>query len=549
MKVLRFVLGVILFGALIVVVQLADSPLDTPSAKYERLPEVSLPHMADAELAAGRSSSALLLLDYVIQHDSSEKQQALDARQKVFAHLASENTPVSRLKATGWAAALSGNSFENLAGTTVADAALYGDIADLAKQGGLEGNQDGFITALNGITSIDNVFPPAQGAITLTKAARLAGAINESLTVQLTQMLNLMQSDPKSGIAVEKFRNNFMPMFELARRCRTWGEFETILRQADSPDQLAVLTKMASMTPDAPKELAQILAVAGADGRAAASACIDFIMRQGPRASDALDALHAAIGKGMAGLKFAIDHPGLAPQRLSSITRGRPSTLDSIRQAYQTLRYQYGGSVSVIKYVLIAVLCSFLILVVVPGRYLEKLIARPGNTPAAPTPAHFLLTALAVGLVLSLLLYFLSLAMRPAMESPSVATGTGETANTATAAVGTDSALLSGTVVLISLAVHAVVWFFVRGKIRQVEDDEGATAELRLKRLENMDVFFDLPLFTGLALTVIAFILITLNAGMSRHFAYTSTVVGILSAVSLRIRYLYPLKERLIQPK
>jgi uncharacterized membrane protein len=64
-----------------------------------------------------------------------------------------------------------------------------------------------------------------------------------------------------------------------------------------------------------------------------------------------------------------------------------------------------------------------------------------------------------------------------------------------------------------------------------------------------MDVFFDLPLFTGLALTVVAFILITLNAGMSRHFAYTSTVVGILSAVSLRIRYLYPLKERLIQPR
>jgi len=103
--------------------------------------------------------------------------------------------------------------------------------------------------------------------------------------------------------------------------------------------------------------------------------------------------------------------------------------------------------------------------------------------------------------------------------------------------------------VLISLAVHAVVWFFVRGKIRQVEDDESATAELRLKRLENMDVFLDLPLFTGLALTVVAFILITLNAGMSRHFAYTSTVVGILSAVSLRIRYLYPLKERLILPK
>src|SRR5277367_3139844 len=98
MKVVRFILGVILFGALIVVVQLADSSLDTPSAKYERLPDVSLLHMADAESAAGRSSSALLLLDYVIQHDSSEKQQALDDRQKVFAQLTSENTPISHLK-------------------------------------------------------------------------------------------------------------------------------------------------------------------------------------------------------------------------------------------------------------------------------------------------------------------------------------------------------------------------------------------------------------------------------------------------------------------
>ena len=94
-----------------------------------------------------------------------------------------------------------------------------------------------------------------------------------------------------------------------------------------------------------------------------------------------------------------------------------------------------------------------------------------------------------------------------------------------------------------------MVWFYVRKKIRFVEDDESEAPALRLKRLENLDIFFDLPLYTGLALTVIALILIALNAGMSRLFAYTSTVVGILSAVSLRIRYVFPLKERLIQVK
>ena len=352
-----------------------------------------------------------------------------------------------------------------------------------------------------------------------------------------------MQADPKSGLAVEKFKDNFMPMFELARRCRTWAEFETILRQADSPDQIKVLTKIASNTPVSPKRLGQVLAVAAHDGRPAAMACIDLIMRQGPKG---LDTLYAAIGKGAAGLQCVADHPELTPRNLGRVAKAHSSVLDTMREKYQSLRYQYGSSVPFVKYLVIAILCGLLVLVVVPGQYLEKLIARPGSTLAAPSAIHFLLSALAVGVVLAVLAYLLSLAVRPAMEPTTVAAVAGETS---APAVGerTDSAFLSGTVVLISLAIHVIVWFFVRGKIRQVEDDESATAKLRLRRLENLDVFLDLPLFTGLALTVIAFILITLDAGMSRHFAYTSTVVGILSAVSLRIWYQYPLKERLIQ--
>jgi hypothetical protein len=546
MNVLKVCWGVILFAALITVVQLADSPLDTPAAKFQQLPDVSAVNMAEAEWAAGRSSAALLLLDYPIENNLPDKTGAMDARQKVFAQLASENTPASRLKAVGWSAVLAGgNSFENLAGTTVADAALYGEIAEVARQGGFEGNQDDFITALNSVGSMASVFPPAEGAITLAKAAHSAGAINESLTKQLRQMLGLMQADPKSGLAVEKFKDNFMPMLELAKHCRTWGEFEIILRQADSPDQMKVLTKMASLTPSASKRFAQILAVADREGRPSASACINLIMSQGPRG---LDLLYAAMNKGAAGLKFVAQNPQLAPQSLGNVTKASSSRLDSLRGEYQSLRYRYGDGVSAVKYLLIAVLCGLLILTVVPGRYLEKLIARPGTTIAAPSRAHFLLTAVAVGVVLSVLVYLLSLAMRPAVESSTMAGVSSET-GAPVAAEGTDNAVLSGTVVLISLAVHAIVWFYVRGKIRQVEDDESATAELRLRRLENLDVFLDLPLFTGLALTVVAFILITLNAGMSRHFAYTSTVVGILSAVSLRIRYLYPLKERLILPK
>ena len=108
MKILKVVLGVILFGALIALVQLADPPQDSPAAKFQRLPDVSVLHMAHAAWAGRQSGPALLLMEYVVENDLPDKEQAVEARQKIFAQLATENTPVSRLKATGWAAALAG---------------------------------------------------------------------------------------------------------------------------------------------------------------------------------------------------------------------------------------------------------------------------------------------------------------------------------------------------------------------------------------------------------------------------------------------------------
>jgi hypothetical protein len=545
MKILKLCWGLLLFATLIVVVQLADPPTNSPAAKFQRLPDVSLRTMAEVEWAAGRPEAALLLLDYVIENDLPDKAQAIETRQKIFAQLATENTPVNHLNAAGWAAELAGgNAFESLAGSTVADAVLYGEIADLAKQGALEDNQSDFVSSLNNIRSMSEVFPPAEGAIILAKAAHRAGVINESLVKQLRQTLGLMQSDPKSALAVEKFKDNFMPMFELARHCRTWGEFQTVLQEADSSDQLKVLTKMVAISPNAAEHLSQILAVASRDGRLAVSACLDHVMHQGPMG---LDSLSAAVVKGQAGLKFVVDNPAFTPQSLGSVGKARNSSLEMLQERYQSLRYRYGAGAAALKYVVIAMLCGLLMLVVVPGRYLEKLVARPGSA-IVYGPIHYLLSALAVGVVFAVLVYLMSLAVRPVPPPATAASGTGD-AGAPVVGERADSAFLSGTVVLLSLAIHAAVWFYVRGKIRQVEDDEAADAPLRLKRLDNLDIFLDLPLFTGLALTVVAFILITLDAGMSRHFAYTSTVVGILSSVSLRVRYLYPLKERLIHVK
>lgn len=69
---------------------------------------------------------------------------------------------------------------------------------------------------------------------------------------------------------------------------------------------------------------------------------------------------------------------------------------------------------------------------------------------------------------------------------------------------------------------------------------------VRLKKLENADLFLDLPLYFGLLGTVASFIVMSFNPNISRLIAYSSTLVGIIFSVILRIIFQYPLKQALI---
>jgi len=69
----------------------------------------------------------------------------------------------------------------------------------------------------------------------------------------------------------------------------------------------------------------------------------------------------------------------------------------------------------------------------------------------------------------------------------------------------------------------------------------------KLKLIENLDIFFDLPLYLGLGATILAFIIITLgDLGQARILAYGATLVGIIFAVIMRLTLLKPARERLL---
>ncbi|MBE6364084.1 MAG: hypothetical protein E7054_10575 [Lentisphaerae bacterium] len=71
--------------------------------------------------------------------------------------------------------------------------------------------------------------------------------------------------------------------------------------------------------------------------------------------------------------------------------------------------------------------------------------------------------------------------------------------------------------------------------------------EFKLKNLENAEVFFDIPLYFGLFGTVSAFLVMTFSPQSSRLIAYSSTLIGIIFSLILRVSFQYPLRRKLMR--
>lgn len=90
-----------------------------------------------------------------------------------------------------------------------------------------------------------------------------------------------------------------------------------------------------------------------------------------------------------------------------------------------------------------------------------------------------------------------------------------------------------------------VALFAASAVIGRIRGAEGAPA-VKLKQLENADIFLDVPLYIGLFGTVSSFLVMTFSPTSSRLIAYSSTLIGIIFSLALRLLLNYPLRKRLI---
>ena len=107
------------------------------------------------------------------------------------------------------------------------------------------------------------------------------------------------------------------------------------------------------------------------------------------------------------------------------------------------------------------------------------------------------------------------------------------------------AAHLSFVILTVILILQAVA-FMLAAKVFAGLKRSTEAFSVRLKKLENADIFLDLPLYFGLLGTVSSFIVMSFNPNISRLIAYSSTLVGIIFSVILRLVFQYPLKQALI---
>ena len=74
----------------------------------------------------------------------------------------------------------------------------------------------------------------------------------------------------------------------------------------------------------------------------------------------------------------------------------------------------------------------------------------------------------------------------------------------------------------------------------------GEAAKVQLSRLENAEIFFDVPLYVGLFGTISAFLVMAFSPQSSRLIAYSSTLIGIVFSLVLRLTLQYPMRQSLI---
>ena len=508
---------------------------------FNNLPDADLRLIAEQNWEAGFKETAISILDYIIENNMGDAASANVLREQYFNKIRSDNSTVGRLRSTAYGFSTGKvDDMSSLVGSSAADFIIYGDIRDMVRELVFEDEADEITIALSAAGIVTTLFPPGEGAITVAKALKKASAFSEPMINLMKKMLKGFKE--LSNISkVEKVKEIFMPFFHLAKQSKTWGVFITLMKYCQNLDQVKLLTKLLSLDPANGKKLSQILAVAGNQSVQISTQVLDHLGKYGQKG---MDQFYSLLRKGPAGISFIAKHPTLAVRTLKNINKAYPLPIIFLQDKWNQFMLKYRSLAIATKYGSALLLMSFLVYQIVPFFSPKKIEGLSAGTSRKAVIAM----AIAFGIV-ALLFFIINIhdAGPPIDRSQAISM---DQSSLSPIGIQRSDSLTDIKFLVVVLMINIVVQGYciklAQRKTRQIQE-QTIQAAIKLSLFENLDIYFDLPMYFGLAMTIFAFILITwLGAESARLWAYSSTLIGIGCTAYMRVNFLHKAKEAII---
>ncbi|MCM8541288.1 MAG: hypothetical protein NE328_13525, partial [Lentisphaeraceae bacterium] len=187
MKLLKFIIASLVLLVVVTLLSLPGSStenfLDSQKVEeFRQLPDFDFRKEAEKLWNAGEQESALLLLKEIISNNWPDKAAAEQLYNDYGEEIKKRESNLGRLKALG-SAFVTGevNSFEELAGASLADFFVYGDVRDITRELVFEDDANELIVSLSALGLLTTVFPPADPMASLLKTSYKSGSLTEPM--------------------------------------------------------------------------------------------------------------------------------------------------------------------------------------------------------------------------------------------------------------------------------------------------------------------------------------------------------------------------------
>lgn len=531
------------------------------------LPDADL--RAEAEILAKKGDyiSALNILDYIIEADLPDKIAAEQLKNEYLVIIERKNSlwgkSFSTIKGLLWAKP---DDIYSLVGSMAGDLVVYGDIRDLAREIMFEDDPDEFIILFSSIGIAATATPLDIGA-SLIKTAKKIAVLSKPL---VNQILVILQGIKNTTAPLAKLEEASLPFYYLWQNSKkSFNTFLPMLRASTDVKQIKLLAQIAEKGTNA-KKLSEVLTIAPTLGTQFNKQFFDFLTQYGQKG---VDILYASMRKGRQGAELLIKHPWLktsatrkvlfGSEKIGKLTlKGTPIAIRVFIDKIRDFTRDFPSTFMLIKYVFMAILSIILLLLLGMRPILKSVFtfskkqnfsqgtidesATRKKLPHKKSKSALAFFYLVLLSTIALMFMVFDFAYDSYQNNTSNFTTTQGTTQEA-GGFAMPSPLVLAMFIIMLVAVYAWCYSLAKKHLESICAEQ-QSASMKLRLIENLDIYFDLPLYVGLGVTILAFIVITLGGiDSARTMAYSATLLGIVCAVWMRLFLLKPQKEFLIK--